>query len=135
MKKRADIKRTVILLAHGSPKNHAKNVLLKIKNKISKYFAKSCILKYAFIQFDEPSLLQCLNRISSKVRHIVILPVFISHGKHTLNDIPMIVKSFKKNRKKGAFHSVNVVIAEPLEAHDMVVKALYSRYMTAIGKD
>lgn len=118
---------SIILLAHGSPEKYAKRVLLEIKKKFSKNCNnKKTKIYHAFLQFNKPSLEKCLNKI--KDSKIVILPVFISDGRHTKRDLPKIIKTMKKSK------GLSVKVALPLGADDLMVKLLFKRYNEVKGK-
>lgn len=119
---------SIILLAHGSPEKYAKRVLLAIRKKFSKYCnKKKTKIYHAFLQFNKPNLEDCLNRI--KKSKIVILPVLISHGWHTKQDLPKTIKTMKKR-----YRGLSVKVALPLQADDLMVKLLFKRYKEVRGK-
>lgn len=122
-------KQPIILLAHGSPEKYAKKVLISIKKKLSGYFEKKRFALYhAFLQFNKPDLESCLKQvlkstINNRQSKIVILPVFISHGRHTLFDVPKIIKNIKKK-----YRGVKIKVALPFGSDDLLVRALYKQY-------
>ena len=120
---------TIILLAHGSPKKYAKQTLLALVKKFKSFLKRKNVhICHAFLQFNKPTLEECLRKILSselKVQNlrIVILPVFLSHGVHTMLDVPKIIKKLKKSYK-----GLNIKLALPLGADELLVKLLFKRY-------
>lgn len=115
-------KKIIILLAHGSPEPYAKKNLIELKKKFKQYLKdNSYIIEHAFLQFNKPSLRQCLNKYNQQ-SEIVILPIFISHGRHTLSDIPEIVDNFQKKYK------LNIKVREPFNDDKSIVHLLYKRF-------
>ena len=124
---KSSIKDAIILLSHGSKEKYARKTLVELKNKLKKYFPKSkCNFYHAFLQFNKPTLYQCLNKVKSS--KVVIIPVFISHGKHTLSDVPKIIKKVRDGKE-----NVIVKVALPVGSDDLLVKALYKRCKDAIA--
>lgn len=122
-KNNGKVETAVVLLAHGSSKDNMKKVLLKIKKKISDLLEKEKLLVFhAFLQMNKPAVDNVLNNVRklNTIREIIILPIFVSHGEHTLWDLPRIVK--KHNKK------VKIKVAKPLESDDLLVKLLCKRY-------
>lgn len=122
-------KKIIVLLAHGSPQKHAKNCLTSLRKKLLPYFEKnSFVLSYAFLQFNKPNLEECLFKILNNKRDykkysVIVLPVFLSQGRHTLYDVPKILKNIKRFYK-----DINIKLALPLGPDDLLVKLLYKRY-------
>ena len=161
------IKQIIILLAHGSKEKYVEKTILVLKRKLSKYINKKTVnIYHAFLQFNKPTLQECLNKtLASQIqdlrkvhrvwhpfapfppkRHtslrmpyhcslfcvspkILIIPIFISQGKHTLVDLPRIISDFRKNHK-----GVTIKLALPLGGDDLLVKLLYKRYKNALRK-
>lgn len=137
MKQKIFKKHIVILLAHGSPESYMKKVVISLQKKLSNELTKkNCTVKYAFLQFNKPklkdSLVKILNsQLKTKNLKIIILPLFISHGRHTLFDLPKITKDIKRLFKN--YKDVCLKVALPLGSDNLVVKLLYKRYKEAKG--
>ena len=139
-------KEVIILLGHGSPEKYAKKVIISLKKKLSKYFKKKNVIIYhAFLQFNKPSLNSCLQKVLNSTfdipaegearqrrqsLKIIILPVFISHGRHTLHDIPKVINEFKKK-----YNGVFIKLALPLGSDDLMAELLNKRISTCLEVD
>ena len=129
------INQAIILLAHGSQKKNAKRDLALIKRKLSNYLKNDSFILYnAFLQFSKPTLESCLGKILNskfitKNLKIIILPVFVSHGRHTSFDIPKII-----NKMKTIYKNPNIKVALPLGSDDLLVRILYKRYKETISR-
>ena len=118
-------RKIIILLAHGSKEPYLKKDVIKLKKKLKKCFPVSpsryLCLYHAFLQFNKPSLKECLQKITGS--KIVILPLFISQGRHTLYDVKRIIKDIKRRHKY-----LDIKLALPLGPHDLIAELLYKRY-------
>ena len=130
------MKKIIILLAHGSPEKYARGIIISLKGKLSQYFPKNKFeLYHAFLEFNKPRLEECFKQVFKNKRtrtapvSVVILPVFISKGSHIMFQVPKIIKSIKKKYK-----NIDVKLALPLGADDLVVKILYTRYKQIVRK-
>ncbi|MEM4468526.1 MAG: CbiX/SirB N-terminal domain-containing protein, partial [Candidatus Nezhaarchaeales archaeon] len=77
-----------LLIGHGSTNPSQKRVLeglariVKSKGVFGEVF-------YAFMRVNEPKLSDILHKIVEKgYRKVVAIPVFVSEGSHTIEDIP-----------------------------------------------
>ena len=115
--------RALILLAHGSKvKECLKSVELH-KRRIEKLDLFDEIF-IAFLEFD-PSLDEIIEKCRSSVVYVV--PLFMSYGIHTLEDIPKIVKKAKnKSRKK-------IILCEPVGTDPLITYAILNKVMEKIS--
>ena len=125
------MKEIIILLGHGSPEKYAKKVLLALRKKLrAKLSRNKYNLYYAFLQFNKPSLTSCLHKMFNStfdIRHskILIVPVFLSNGRHLMYDVPKIIKKIKLKCVKHK--KLNIKIALPLGSDDLIVELLNKR--------
>ena len=102
---------SIILLAHGSRREVANNVLPQLASMIQedRSFGK---VDSAFLQFTSPSLETALEEhIKEGVKNITVVPVFLFNGIHLKEDIPEILE-----KKKEKHPDVNILMAQPLGA-------------------
>lgn len=128
-------KEIIIILAHGSPEKRFKKVVSSLRQKFSKCFVKKSTLVYhAFLMFNKPNFTSLLKSLLIKgnksLKKIIILPLFISQGRHSLRDLPKIIKCIKDEYKK--YKNIPIKLALPLGSDDYVVKLLYKRYKEVI---
>jgi len=106
---------SIILLAHGSRREVANNVLPQLASMIQedKSFGK---VDSAFLQFTSPSLETALEEhIKEGVKNITVVPVFLFNGIHLKEDIPEILE-----KKKEKHPDVNILMAQPLGADSRI---------------
>ena len=106
---------SIILLAHGSRREVAKNVLPQLASMIQedRSFGK---VDSAFLQFTSPSLETALEEhIKEGVKNITVVPVFLFNGIHLKEDIPEILE-----KKKEKHPDVNILMAQPLGADSRI---------------
>lgn len=83
----------LLLVAHGS-RRQASNDEIKIMannaDKVSQQFQK---VSHAFLELSKPSIPDGIrNCISKGAKKVVVLPCFLSAGRHVTTDIPEEVK-------------------------------------------
>ncbi len=106
---------SIILLAHGSRREVANNVLPQLASMIQedRSFGK---VDSAFLQFTSPSLETALEEhIKEGVKNITVVPVFLFNGIHLKEDIPEILE-----KKKEKHPDVNILMAQPLGADSRI---------------
>lgn len=132
-------KEIVILLGHGSKEKHAKQVLVSLKNKLSKCILNKALVFYAFIQFNSPTLTKLFKRLRAKldlrrIKRVIIIPAFLSYGKHTNSDLPKLVNEIKEKQLKAYNKKIDIKIALPLGSDNYIVKLLLKRYKEVVSR-
>ncbi|MBN1786347.1 MAG: sirohydrochlorin nickelochelatase, partial [Candidatus Methanofastidiosa archaeon] len=82
-------KRALVLIGHGSRQPYNIEVVGEIAGKIRAREAWG-VVSYCFNEMNEPSVADALDDIckDDEVTTIVFAPVFISSGRHVIEDIP-----------------------------------------------
>ncbi|UNC92494.1 sirohydrochlorin chelatase [Candidatus Contubernalis alkaliaceticus] len=99
----------IILLAHGSRKNGANEVIEQLMEMVKGDFGTDKV-NYAFLQFSNPTLQEAIKeQVEAGVQEVTIVPVFLFNGIHISEDIPEIIEQEKKN-----YPSLKLLAAEAL---------------------
>ncbi len=108
----------LILLAHGSKAGEYAKVIEEHKNRLEK-FGIFDEVKIAYLE-SEPSLAEIVKSCKSTI--IYIVPLFISYGMHTLEQIPRIVNEIKsKNENK------KILLCEPIGTDPLITYAILNK--------
>ncbi|MDO9573567.1 MAG: CbiX/SirB N-terminal domain-containing protein, partial [Candidatus Contubernalis sp.] len=80
----------IILLAHGSRKNGANEVMEHLLEMVREDFGINKVT-CAFLQFSNPTLQEALKeQVEAGVQEVTVVPVFLFNGIHINEDIPKI---------------------------------------------
>ncbi len=91
------MKSGIILLAHGSRRNGANDVMEQLVEMVREDFSVDKV-SCAFLQFSSPTLQEALKeQVESEVQEVTVVPVFLFNGIHLSEDIPRIIEQEKKN--------------------------------------
>jgi len=83
----------LLLIAHGSNRQYSNDEIRsltdRLRNKIRTHFD---LIDYVFLELSEPSIADGIQRCAAAgIDEIILLPYFLSAGKHITEDIPGIV--------------------------------------------
>lgn len=91
--------KALLLIAHGSNRQFSNNEIRtltdRLRNKIRSHFDYiACV----FLEISEPSIADGIRQCAAAgIKEIVLLPYFLSAGKHIAEDIPAIVEAQRKH--------------------------------------
>ena len=90
------MKQAVILLGHGSIREHA-NVEVRGMWQMMKEQLPELYINGAFVEVADPTLEQTIGRLVEEgMEHIVIVPMFLTRGQHLANGIPRILDAMRE---------------------------------------
>lgn len=108
----------LLLVAHGSRRDASNDeirILAKQLKAMNHPFAE---IDCAFLEIAKPSIQEALRRlIAIGAKDIVVLPYFLSAGRHVTTDIPEQVKQVKNQ-----YPNVQIGIASHLGASEIIAK-------------
>ena len=87
----------LLLIAHGSRRESSNDEIralaCRLHNAAGPFSSVSC----AFLEIAEPSITESLRQIiSNGINHILVLPYFLSAGRHVSDDIPKEVQQIRE---------------------------------------
>jgi len=111
-------KKSLILIGHGSKMPFMAKTIRGLAGNIAKKGVWDKV-SYCFLQMNEPSIESALEVVcrDKEMVTVVLVPVFISHGAHTLYDIPAML-----GMEKGCRSSIRdlngreraLILADPI---------------------
>lgn len=119
-------KRFILLVDHGSRSPEANQVVEDIADMLRR--AEAAPVVVAHLQFAEPTIADAVDACAKAgATEIVVVPVFLSPGKHSMKDIPrMVDEALRKH--SGITYSM----ASPLGAHLKIAEVIVERIESAV---
>lgn len=114
------IKRGLLLVAHGSRREASNAEVRQLADLVADQVKGRNMVDCAFLELASPSIpegLKCM--ILSGIEDIVVLPYFLSAGRHVVEDIPAEIE-----KVKNEFPQVSIFQAPYLGESDGVAKLL-----------
>lgn len=91
-------KEALLLIGHGSRLPYSKNLLLELVEKLKLRNIYSGEIYIGLMEFNHPTIPEGLqNALKSGAKKIIVVPVFLAYGTHTIKDIPRILNLNNKN--------------------------------------
>lgn len=99
----------VVLVDHGSRRAAANEALEEFASLFRKTTTHK-IVEIAHMELVEPTIAQAIEKCCSNgCTHVVVLPYFLSKGRHVSEDIPQLVQ-----QATAGLPDISVAIAEPI---------------------
>ncbi|HIQ16144.1 MAG TPA: cobalamin biosynthesis protein CbiX [Leucothrix sp.] len=113
----------LLIVAHGSRRMASNDEVREVARRFDRQEHGFDKVATAFLELDDPSIPQgLLNAIEQGATDIVVLPYFLSAGRHVSEDIPAEVISVQKN-----YPNVMIKIAPYLGASDRIPEILLAQ--------
>lgn len=112
----------VILLAHGSRRDGANEVMSQLVEMVRKEsdFKK---VSSAFLQFSRPTLQEVLKeQVEEGLQEVTVMPVFLFNGIHLNEDIPEIIE-----QEKEKYPKVKILAAKALGMDRRIAEIVMDR--------
>lgn len=112
--------KSLLLVAHGSRREASNDEIRELTTRLREATDDFDHMGCAFLELAEPSIPDGLRQaIARGAREVVVLPYFLSAGRHVVTDIPSEVEIVQKEHPSVVIH-----IAPYLGAADGVVGLL-----------
>ncbi len=113
----------LLIVAHGSRRMASNNEVRDVARRFDLQTHDFDKVGVAFLELDEPSIPQGLiQAIEQGAEEIIVLPYFLSAGRHVSEDIPTEVASVAKNNP-----NISIKIAPYLGASDRMPEILLAQ--------
>lgn len=136
---KTDNKLGIILISHGSRLNYNKEFITELYNKFKKTTKSPST--FGFMELSKPSIPEAITKLTDEndINQLIVIPIFIAHGKHTTHDIPHILGLIESHEQKHHHtHDHNhdltpinfkgeILYTNPIEADDILVDVLVSK--------
>lgn len=118
----------VLLVAHGSRVESSNQEIADLAERLAENLGPRRLVRHAFLEMAEPSIPRGIDGlIENGARHIVVIPYFLSAGRHVIDDIPVLVDEARR-RHPGA----TIELTRHFGAEDAVPRLLSTM---AVGQD
>jgi len=113
----------LLIIAHGSRRMASNDEVREVARRFDLQEHDFDKVSSAFLELDEPSIPQGLiNAIKEGATEIVVLPYFLSAGRHVSEDIPALVDSVVQK-----YSDVSIKLAPYLGASDAMPSILLAQ--------
>ena len=96
-------KRALLIVAHGSRRQQSNDEIKRLAARVGQQIAGSFdLVEHAFLELTEPSIESGIDRcVELGATEVVVLPYFLSAGRHVAEDIPAIVQSKQQEYRES----------------------------------
>ncbi|OKY78436.1 MAG: Sirohydrochlorin ferrochelatase CfbA [Candidatus Methanohalarchaeum thermophilum] len=112
----------VLVVGHGSKKDYNKELIMGFASELESDFEE---VEYSFLSMNEPSIPESLGKLKEKdLEKIVIFPLFLANGVHTLVDIPGVLGFEEGQRTKKVEENgkeIDLIYSNPIGLHEKLV--------------
>jgi sirohydrochlorin ferrochelatase len=119
----------VAIFAHGSVIESANDSV----RAVAAQFAAAAgidLVEPCFLELGRPDLAEAVRRLAERgAARIVVIPYFLTLGKHLQRDLPRIVEAAARIHP-----GVDITVTPPLDGHPAMVEALLDRALEAVRK-
>jgi sirohydrochlorin ferrochelatase len=114
----------IIIVDHGSRREESNKMLEKVAALFGERFGQEYqIVEPAHMELCEPSIATAYGRaVKRGATRIVVVPFFLSFGKHWTHDIPSLL-----NQAAASFPDTEYQLVEPLGIDDLMLDLLRKR--------
>lgn len=110
----------VLLVAHGSRVASSNQEIADLAARLANELGPRQAVAHAFLEMAEPSIPRGIDGlVENGARHIVLIPYFLSAGRHVVDDIPALVNAARQ-RHPG----VTIELTRHFGAQDAVPRLL-----------
>ncbi|MFT2099197.1 sirohydrochlorin chelatase [Marinomonas sp. 2405UD66-6] len=116
----------IILLAHGSPDPLWKEPFESLYSQISQmYGADNSSL--AYMELTTPTLEDAVAALSSNVKRVAVLPLFLAVGRHLRKDVPSQIEALQRS-------DLEIKLLPPIGEDTLVQNAIQTAIAQHLGK-
>ncbi len=131
------MKTGILVLGHGSRLPYNKEVVESVCSMLRE-MNEDMTVAPAFMEMCEPTIEDGLKGLADGgVQKVVVVPMFLANGVHTLKDIPAILGLEDGKRRctyeRGDVH-LELYYADPLGASEHIANLIYKRALQALEK-
>jgi len=123
----------LILVGHGSRLPQHKESIEKLA-EILRSTSKFKLVETAYMIRNRPSIVEALDQMSKRgVKKVVLIPVFMTLGSHTLEDIPKIL-GLGEGGRVTKWGGMEVIYGDPLGPDIRIAKIIEEKALEALGE-
>ena len=113
--------KSLLLVAHGSRRAESNDEVRELTQRLARFAGGAyAYVDCGFLELAEPSIPEGIQRcIEAGASEVVVLPYFLSAGRHVVEDIPREVKI-----KQDQYPQINIHITRYLGAAEAIPEVL-----------
>jgi len=124
----------LIIIGHGSKLPHSRDNIENLA-AILRQRSKFANIEIAFMVRNTPTIPQAIDSIAKKgASTIILIPVFLSHGMHTLHEIPEIIK-IKDQEDQLTAKGIRLIYGDPLGSDERIAEIIEENAFHALNKE
>lgn len=117
-----------VVFAHGSRRQAANDAVREAAARLSESLPAACVVETAFLELGQPDLPGAVDSLARKgAARVVVIPYFLTAGRHVDADLPRIVDEIARRRPDLA-----IEITPPLDGHPALLDILRHRATEAL---
>lgn len=118
-----------VIFAHGSAIESANDGVRQVARRFEAA-GRFELVETAFLELGQPDLAAAVERLIQRgAGRVVVIPFFLTLGKHIQRDLPRIVEDLER------LHAgVEIVVTPPLEDHPGLAEMLLDRARAALAE-
>jgi sirohydrochlorin ferrochelatase len=117
----------IAIFAHGSAIESANEAVRRVVAQFAS-LGEFDVVEPCFLELGEPDLAGAVARLVERgASRIVVVPYFLTLGKHLQRDLPRIVSSIERIHP-----GVQITVAPPLDGHPTLAAILVDRVKAAL---
>jgi sirohydrochlorin ferrochelatase len=124
----------ILVLGHGSKLTHNKDIIEATAEMLAKK-VDGAVVRTAYLNMNTPTVEEGLMSFKdTTVDRVYVLPLFLAHGVHTLEDIPEILGLKDGENRTVYVHgdwNVEVIYTQPLGSDECIANLAYKRLTEA----
>jgi sirohydrochlorin ferrochelatase len=125
------MKRGIILVDHGSRRAEANAALEEVAHMLRTITGEALVVATAHMEIAVPTLRDACERCYAEgARELVVVPYFLSEGRHVREDIPRMAE----NAARG-LEGVRVVVSPPLGPDEALARLVLRRFEQALDRE
>ncbi len=130
----------VVVLAHGAPSEAWNRSIRSLAAEVSDVLRQTrpdAVSTAAFLEFAEPTTAQAIAKLESQgIRHIVVVPAFITLSAHTVLDVPCVlgllydpatIKTLKQEKAQFVRTAAQIVVTPALDTSSLLPEIMAER--------
>ncbi|WP_339742848.1 CbiX/SirB N-terminal domain-containing protein [uncultured Rubinisphaera sp.] len=116
----------ILLIAHGSRRQHANDDLFKLADMVRKARPDS-VIESSFLELTEPTIPQGAEKcVASGAKRVLMFPYFLSAGTHVVDDLEEFRQGFAEK-----WPNVEFKVCPHLGLHPLMVEIVFDRIAAA----
>ncbi len=113
----------MIIVDHGSKREQSNQMLMTFVQMFTQK-TKCKIVEPAHMELAEPSIQTAFDKcVKRGAKRVIVMPYFLSPGKHWLQDIPAITKAAAEKHP-----GIGYMVGAPIGLHDLMIDLIQSRF-------